>query len=251
VASSPSRYTPAEEEPIMTAAALIVAADLFTAIRAQDVKQVERMLADDPSLAAKPDENGVSPVSLAMAVRKGVGFVPRKENRVLEAILRRHPPLTPFEAAGVGTADEVRALTKDPGYVRSLAKNGWTPLHYAAFNDNVDTAAVLLDAGADVNARARNKFDNTPLQVSLLTSSREVARLLLARGADVNARQAEGITALHEAAQSGDVESIRMLLRAGADPKATSGKFGTPCDLARKSKHAKAARLLEEAMKRQ
>jgi ankyrin repeat protein len=248
--SPPPRYTPPEEELMMTAAvALLVAADLFAAIRAQDLAQVEKLLAEDPSLAAKVDEKGVSPVSLAMGARKGEGFLPRKENRVLEALLRRNPPLSPFETAGIGTPGQVRALARDREYVRSVAKNGWTPLHYAAFNDNAETAAALLDAGADVNARAKNEFDNTPLQVSLLTSSREVARVLLARGADVNARQAEGITALHEAAQSGDLEIIRMLLAAGADPKAASAKFGTPHDLARKGKHAEAARLLVDAGK--
>jgi len=235
---------------MMTAAALLIAADLFSAIRAQDLAQVEKSLTDDPSLAAKTDDKGVSPVSLAMGARRGEGFVPRKENRVLDALLRRNPPLSPFETAGLGTADQVRALAKDPGYVRSVAKNGWTPLHYAAFNDNAEAAAALLDAGAEVDARAKNKFDNTPLQVSLLTSSRHVARVLLSRGADVNARQGEGITALHEAAQSGDLEIIRMLLAAGADPKARSAKFGTPRDLARKSKHAEAARVLAGAEKK-
>src|SRR3954471_19108918 len=239
-----------EEETMMTAAALLIAADLFAAIRAQDLPQVERLLAADPSLAAKVDEKGVSPVSIAMGARRAEGFVPRKENRVLDALLRRSPPLSPFETAGLGTADQVRALAKDPGYLRSVASNGWTPLHYAAFNDNADAAAALLDAGAEGNARAKNKFDNTPLQVSLLTSSRRVARVLLARGADVNARQAEGVTALHEAAQSGDLEIIRMLLAAGADPKAASPKFGTPHDLARKGKHAEAARLLADAEKK-
>src|SRR4051812_42804064 len=163
----------------MVIVAVLLVADLFTAIRAQDLAQVEKLLTNDPSLAAKADDNGVSPVSLAMGARKGEGFVPRKENRVLDALLRRNPPLSPFEAAGLGSADQVRALTKNPEYVRSVANNGWTPLHYAAFNDNASTAAALLDAGAEVNARAKNKFDNTPLQVSLLTSSREAARVLI------------------------------------------------------------------------
>ena len=112
--------------------------------------------------------------------------------------------------------------------------------------NNAETAAALLGAGADVNARARNKFENTPLQVALLTSSREVARVLLALGADVNVRQSEGVTALHEAAQSGDLEIIHMLLAAGADPNAASEKFGTPRELALKSKHDEAARLLSK-----
>src|SRR4051794_19247149 len=55
------------QEALMTiAVALLVAADLFAAIRAQDLKQVEGLLAEDPSLASQPDENGSSPVSVAL-----------------------------------------------------------------------------------------------------------------------------------------------------------------------------------------
>jgi ankyrin repeat protein len=102
---------------------------------------------------------------------------------------------------------------------------------------------VLIEAGAEVDARARNKFENTPLQVALLTSSREVAKVLLSKGAQVNATQAEGITALHEAASSGDLEIVRMLLAAGADPLAKSS-VGTPIDVAVKNHHEEAAKLL-------
>jgi ankyrin repeat protein len=233
------------------AVALLIAADLFVAIRAQDLKEVEKLLAEDPSLASQADENGSSPVSVALGLKRNKeSFLPRKDNRILAAILRQNPPLSPFEVAAVGTAADVQSrIAKDPEYLHSYSRNGWNPLHYAAFADNAGTAAALLDAGAEVNARAKNKFDNTPLQVSLLTSSRNAARLLVDRGADVNARQAEGVTALHEAAQSGDMQIIRMLLAAGADPRATSPKFGKPRDMALKGGHKDAARLLDPARK--
>jgi ankyrin repeat protein len=228
----------------MTAALVLIAADLFAAVRSQDLSALERMLASEPALASSHDEKGASAVSAALGARKGEGFLPRRENRLLDAILRAHPQLTAFEICAVGNPVQVLAeITKDRELVRSRAVNGWTPLHYAAFADNAAAAAVLIEEGAEVDARAKNKFDNTPLQVALLTSSREVARLLLSRGAQVNATQAEGITALHEAASSGDVDIVRMLLAAGADPLAKSS-FGTPLDLAVKNRHEEAAKLL-------
>ena len=230
----------------MTAALLLATAEmLFAAIRAQDLHQVEKMLDHDPSLASARDEKGASALGVALAARKGEGFVPRRENRIVDALLRRNPPLSPFEIAAVGTAQQVQAqVAGDAEYVRSRSSVGWTPLHHAAFSDNVGTAAALLDAGADVNARAKNKFDNTPLQVALLTGSRAMVELLLARGADVNAKQGEGITALHEAASIGDLQIIRRLLAAGAERGAKSS-FGTPRDLALKNHHAEAAALLQ------
>ena len=98
-----------------------------------------------------------------------------------------------------------------------------------------------------IDARAKNKFDNTPLQVAMLTGSREAAKVLIARGANLNAQQAEGITALHEAAQSGDAVLVRMLLAAGADPSLASKSLGTPRDLALKNRHDEVARLLSGA----
>jgi ankyrin repeat protein len=227
----------------MLAVMLITAADVFTAIHAQDTAQVKRLLAKDPGLANAHDEKGSSAVGTALALQRKEGFVPREQNHVLDAILAAKPDLSPLETCAVGSGAEVKKLA-DAQFVQTFFKNGWTPLHAAAFGDNAAAAEVLLDAGADVNAKAKNRFENTPLQVALLTQSRKVAQLLIRRGAAVNAVQAEGITALHEAAQSGDVAMIRILLEAGADRAVTAGGFGTPHDLAVKAGHEEAARLL-------
>jgi uncharacterized protein len=238
----------------MTAAAvaLIAAADPATflaAVRAKDLDSAERMLVADAGLASARDEKG-SAVSSALAVRSGEGFTPRRKNRLLQAILRRNPRLSEWEVFAVGTADQVRAeLSANPDMVKKRAGNGWTPLHYAAFADNAAAAALLIAAGAEVDARAANKFDNTPLQVSMLSASAETAKVLIAHGADVNARQSEGVTALHEAAQSGDLGSVRILLSAGADAAVPMPDGRTAIDLARAGKHPEVARELQDALR--
>ena len=217
-------------------------ADLFTAIQAQDLPQVRALLRKDPSLASAHDEKGRSAVSAAFSVQRKEGFLPRNENPILDAILALHPPLNPLETCMAG--DVKPLIAADAAFVRTVFKNGWTPLHAAAFAGNLPAARLLVDAGAALDARAKNQFENTPLQVSMLTRSHEVALLLLSRGADVNAVQAEGVTALHEAAQSGDVEMIRALLAAGADARIVSKQFGTAREMAVKAGHDEAARLL-------
>jgi len=165
-----------------------------------------------------------------------------------------------LRAARSGDVEAIKLLLEHGALVDLPQVSGATPLMVAVglganpidtrgkFRSEVDalaTAQVLLDAGADVNARAKNKFDNTPLHVSMLSQSSEVAKVLMAHGAEIDARMSEGATALHEAAMNGDAVSIRMLLDAGADPSLKMPNGKTALDLARKGKHQEAARVLQ------
>jgi ankyrin repeat protein len=63
--------------------------------------------------------------------------------------------------------------------------------------------------------------------------------------ADPNELDAEGVTALHQAAWEGDLDRIRLLLDAGADPTITDGRFGTtPLGWAEHAYQSEAADLL-------
>jgi hypothetical protein len=75
----------------------------------------------------------------------------------------------------------------------------------------------------------------------------EIVRTLLRDGADVNAAQGDGMSALHWAAQTGQVAIVDVLLYAGANPEATTRLAGyTPLHLASRAGHAEAiTKLLE------
>jgi ankyrin repeat protein len=60
-----------------------------------------------------------------------------------------------------------------------------TPLHWAVFAGNTEVAALLIQEGADVNARDVNQ--KTPLHWAASRGMTEVAALLIEKGADVNA----------------------------------------------------------------
>ncbi|MFT0531795.1 ankyrin repeat domain-containing protein [Castellaniella hirudinis] len=59
---------------------------------------------------------------------------------------------------------------------------GWTPLHYAASKGQVDTARMLIQRGAIVNAPGPD--GTTPLMMAALSGKPAIARLLLDHGAD-------------------------------------------------------------------
>jgi ankyrin repeat protein len=219
---------------------------LFTAIREARSDDVKRLLDADPALASARNAKGLSVVTTALFLQSGEAFVPPTKNAVLAEVLRHKPPVDRFEAAAVGDAARAsQELAADPGYLAAENSFGWAPLHFAAFAGNTDVAKLLLDRGADINRRANTKFRNTPLQVALLSGQEQMAELLVSRGADVRIEQAEGFTALHEAAQLGNEKVVKLLLEAGADPSARSKDGRTPLGIARKGGHDTIARLLE------
>ncbi|HEY1111437.1 MAG TPA: ankyrin repeat domain-containing protein [Opitutaceae bacterium] len=110
-------------------------------------------------------------------------------------------------------AAATRALLSDSD-VRAAQPDGTTALHWAARNDDLDTARALLAAGAA--AGAANRYGVTPLALACTNGSAPLVALLLAAGADPNQALPGGETPLMTAARSGRVEVIRALLARGA-----------------------------------
>jgi ankyrin repeat protein len=94
-------------------------------------------------------------------------------------------------------------------------------LLFAAREDEVESARLLLAAGADVNDTA--PAGTSALVVAVHSDSAKVATLLLEKGADPNADQA-GYSALHAAVLRGNVKLVEALLARGARPNAVLTK---------------------------
>lgn len=152
-------------------------------------------------------------------------------------------PLNFYSAVILGKTERVKELLKEkPELVEG--GTGWAPLYIAAEEGHEEIARVLLDAGADVHGRK----DITPLDwaVSAKRPNIKLVKLLIDRGAEVNRHDSLfKYTPLHRAAQHGDVELVKLLLEAKADPRAKETFGKTPLDLARESKHQDIVKLLE------
>ncbi|MBR2299807.1 MAG: ankyrin repeat domain-containing protein [Alphaproteobacteria bacterium] len=78
-----------------------------------------------------------------------------------------------------------------------------------------ELAAVLIDAGADVN---KESVLGTPLMNAVTNRwNEEIIDLLLKYGADVNAQDKNGRTALFYAFSSGNDDLVSLLIQAGAN----------------------------------
>ena len=104
------------------------------------------------------------------------------------------------------------------------AKGGSTPLLFAARVGDVESAKLLLAAGAKANDAGPD--GNSALVVAAYSGKREVATLLLDKDARPNAADG-GYAALHVAILRGDLELVKALLSHGADPNIRLTK-GTP-----------------------
>ena len=132
----------------------------------------------------------------------------------LAALLRGHPELA---TARIGTDKCSRTLlhvlTDWPGHRANAAA----------------TVAVLVDAGADVNARFVGRHTETPLHWAASSDDIDALDALLDRGADIEAEGAviAGGTPLLDATAFGQWEAARRLVERGAEarlwPAATLG----------------------------
>jgi ankyrin repeat protein len=136
-------------------------------------------------------------------------------------------------------------------------ENGCTPLLMAAIEGHVSIARMLLEAGANIEARG-SRFssfaDYTPLMWAAHEVNPEMVQLLVDAGADVNAEDEDGRTVLMAAVYSGSAaahprrpEVVTILLNAGADVNERDGYGNTALTWARRGRETEVLRILRDA----
>jgi ankyrin repeat protein len=160
-------------------------------------------------------------------------------------------------------ADMVQLLLQHGADVQTPDAAGETPLMQAARSGSAEIVQALLNAGAEANVREPH-YQQTALMLGVRSRSPEAVALLLAAGADVNAQTLTGEepafrlpsevaaskgvgvnwggfpphgsrtpiggakTPLLYATRTGDLESTRLLVAAGADLEQTDANGVTP-----------------------
>lgn len=96
-------------------------------------------------------------------------------------------------------------------------KKGVSVLCLAVRSSHLGVLRLLIDAGADVNLRSRDR-DNSPLMDAAAEGLTDIVRELINRGADLKGVSRNGQNVLVLAIGKGAQDVAALLLEAGADP---------------------------------
>ncbi|XP_065130978.1 caskin-1 isoform X10 [Paramisgurnus dabryanus] len=108
--------------------------------------------------------------------------------------------------------------------------DGFSPLHHAALNGNVEVISLLLESQAIVDIRDQKGM--RPLHYAAWQGKSEPMKLLLKSSSSVNGQSDEGQIPLHLAAQHGHYDVSEMLLQHQSNPCIVDNAGKTPLDLA-------------------
>lgn len=137
----------------------------------------------------------------------------------------------------------IRALIKNGMSPNTTNQNRTTPLMRAAGLGNNQAIKILLEKGADIQAKDKN--GNTALTWAVLEHDfPKTIKLLLQHGAKVDEKNHDGITPLMWAAALGLKKSVKLLLEQKADPNLLDNKGRSAFAWAVRNGHTDIAYLL-------
>jgi uncharacterized protein len=225
--------------------------------RGAKVNVVERWQGQTPLMYAAANDRGEVAAALVAAgadvnARTPLNDLPERKPAVRYFVEIPLAGLTPVMfAARHGAVSALRVLIKAGADLDAKTPEGFSPVVIALDNLHFDAAKVLVEGGANPNggglfavveARHRVNYVGEYQVPTGAESSIELLKLMLAHGADLSDRLPEPLLdrdarfgppppkitdlALIRAARSSDVEAMRVLVDAGADPSLHDEKRG-------------------------
>ncbi len=143
----------------------------------------------------------------------GFGLLDLARPDVATHAIERGATLDAHSAARLGLADTLRGMiAARPDVVHARGGDGQTPLHFAS---TIETADLLLAAGADVNARDVD-HESTPAQY-MVGQRQDVARHLVANGSRTDLLMTAALGDLERTRQHLDADSSCIAMRVNGD----------------------------------
>uniref|UniRef100_A0A8C8FXX2 Ankyrin 1, erythrocytic a n=1 Tax=Oncorhynchus tshawytscha TaxID=74940 RepID=A0A8C8FXX2_ONCTS len=151
--------------------------------------------------------------------------------------------ITPLHIASRrGNVIMVRLLLDRGAQIDAKTKDELTPLHCAARNGHVRIIEILLDQGAPIQAKTKNGL--SPIHMSAQGDHMDCVRQLMQYNAAIDDITLDHLTPLHVAAHCGHHRMAKVLLDKGAKPNSRALNGFTPLHIACKKNHMRVMDLL-------
>lgn len=158
--------------------------------------------------------------------------------------------MTPLHLAILCDRNETAVWLLESGVTVDIeSREGMSPLFCAIRRRNIEMVKVLLDKGANVNAKVVNMDGITPLHSAVMVKSLEIVQILLENGADLTVCcNIYNRTPVHVAAKLGCLNIFRIMFTYNDGILETSDEKGNrPIDLAASKGHVSVVKWLKEA----
>ncbi|KAI5778825.1 hypothetical protein EDC01DRAFT_634306 [Geopyxis carbonaria] len=136
----------------------------------------------------------------------------------------------------------VRMLLDRGANIEAKDRLGRAAIHIASLNSGEGIVRMLLDRGADIETE--DEDGQTLLHWASYNTHERVARMLLDRGANIEAKDKLGIAAIHRASANSGEGVVRMLLDRGADIETEDEDGQTPLHWAALNPHEGVIQML-------
>ncbi|XP_044251362.1 ankyrin-3 isoform X2 [Drosophila takahashii] len=185
---------------------------LHIACKKNRIKIVELLIKHGANIGATT-ESGLTPLHVAsfMGCMNIVIYLLQHEACPDIPTIRGETPL--HLAARANQTDIIRILLRS-AKVDAIAREGQTPLHVASRLGNINIIMLILQHGADINAKTNDMY--SALHIAAKEGQEDVVQVLLDNGAQLNAITKKGFTPLHLASKYGKQKIVTLLLEKGA-----------------------------------
>ncbi|MHC4194437.1 MAG: ankyrin repeat domain-containing protein [Planctomycetota bacterium] len=188
----------------------------FQAIEAGDINKVSELLSVDSTLANCRDGNGATPLLIASCQNQGQIVQLLIDNKA--NIDDRWDGFTPLAQAIIcGKSTPAKVFIENGAQLENINGSGQSALHLASQKGLNGIVALLVNnKGMSVNLQTQNEFGVTPLHDAALEGQLQTVKLLVKLGANVNKQSKDGWTALDDAVENNHKEIEAFLRTRGA-----------------------------------